>query len=325
MPQKHRVRNWNAYNTALRRRGDLFIYFNESLVQNGWYYDGKKKPGGNRIYSDNAIAMILTIRYLLKLPLRQTQGLIESLARKMDLDLSIPDYSTLSRRAKSLSIKIRQYGKIDPNKPLHLVADSTGLSIYSATYLHTHRHSADRLKKAESWKKLHIASDLASHQIYNGCLTDSTVQDAIPVEFLTNLPGKKIASIRADKAYDKRHCYRRAHALAAQAIIPPMKNAIVQRCSQKSKSYEEALAARDEAINFIRGHPTYDEGVQAWKKRTGYHKRSHIEAVNQRYKSAFGHTLSSKDAEARDVEITIKLNILNLQASLGVAVYKHVT
>lgn len=62
MPQKHRVRNWNAYNKALRKRGDLFLYFDENFIKNEWFFDGKRKSGGVIQYSDAVIKMMLTIK-----------------------------------------------------------------------------------------------------------------------------------------------------------------------------------------------------------------------------------------------------------------------
>ena len=41
---------------------------------------------------------MLTMRVLFGLPLRQTQGFIQSLLALMGLVLAVPDYSTLSRR-----------------------------------------------------------------------------------------------------------------------------------------------------------------------------------------------------------------------------------
>jgi hypothetical protein len=45
-----------------------------------------------------AISVCLTLGMVFKQPLRQTQGLFGSLARLMELDIPVPDFSTLSRR-----------------------------------------------------------------------------------------------------------------------------------------------------------------------------------------------------------------------------------
>jgi len=42
-----------------------------------------------------------------RLALRQTEGLIGSIVALLGLDLAIPDHSTLSRRAETLSISKR--------------------------------------------------------------------------------------------------------------------------------------------------------------------------------------------------------------------------
>ena len=222
MSQKCRVRNWKSYNKALKRRGNLFLYFDEDFLKHEWFFKGKQKPGGEIVYSDATIEMILSIKYHFRLALRQTQGFVESVIKKLNLSIPVPNYTTLSRRSQSLSMKVRTYGQRKPDEPLHLLIDSTGLSVYSSTYFHAHKHMKDRLSKTgKSWKKLHIAFDLTSAQVVNAHLSDSHIQDASPISILTELPGQTIASIQADKAYDKRICYRRAKELNADAIIPP--------------------------------------------------------------------------------------------------------
>lgn len=321
MPQKHRVRNWSAYNTALMKRGDIFLHFDERFFDSQWYFTGKRKAGGQFEYSDAAIEAILSVKYVLKLALRQVQGFVESLIRKLELNVVAPNFSTISRRAKSLTIKVKQYGNINRGESLHLLLDSTGLSVYSGTYFHTNKHLKQRLqKKAHSWKKLHIAYDVKSLQVMNASLTASTIQDAAAVQKLVDLPGKTIASITADKAYDKKACYRKAHELGAQAIIPPSKNAVIQKKSRHR--YDEVLKTRDEVISFIREHSSYEEGLKRWKQNIGYHRRSHIEAVNHRFKRAFGFTLNAKLDETRTTEVIIKLNILNRQMALGGAIFE---
>ncbi len=322
MPQKQRVRNWNAYNKALRKRGDLFLYFNEDFFKNEWLFNGKQKPGGQRAYSNVAIEMMLSIRSVLRLPLRQAQGFVESVVKRLGYNVAVPDYTTVSRRAKSLSLRVKCYNKIDPNKPLHLLIDSTGLSVYSGTYFHLTKYQSGRhLRNGNAWKKLHVAYDVASSQVTSAHLSNSNIQDAQPVEALSNIPGRKVGSIYADRAYDKVRCYRVAHALGAKAIIPPSRSAALQK-DNRNRKYEEALKPRDESIRFIRQYPNYDEGVKEWKKQKGYHERSKIESLMHRYKRAFGFTLQSKTMETMRAETITKISILNIQKSLGGAEFE---
>ena len=87
---------------------------------------GSGQRGGQRRYSDLAIETALTLRLLYHLPLRQAEGFLHALFGMMRLDLSAPDYTTLSRRSQHLRRRLRL---VPPGEGLHLVLDSTGLSI----------------------------------------------------------------------------------------------------------------------------------------------------------------------------------------------------
>ena len=59
------------------------------------------KRGRQPDYSDAAIQTCLTMKVLFGMALRQTTGFVESLLRLIDLDWSVPNFSTLAaaRRA----------------------------------------------------------------------------------------------------------------------------------------------------------------------------------------------------------------------------------
>ena len=57
---------------------------------------------GLRIYAIFAIETALTIRMVLHLPLRLTEGFLRSLADMLEVEIPIPDHTTLSRRLKTL-------------------------------------------------------------------------------------------------------------------------------------------------------------------------------------------------------------------------------
>ena len=93
--QRHRVTNWAAYDTALRRRGSLTVWFTEAAIA-AWKAEPRGTRGGQPRYSALAITTALTLRAVFRLALRQTEGLIASLLRLLDLDLASPDHSTTS-------------------------------------------------------------------------------------------------------------------------------------------------------------------------------------------------------------------------------------
>ena len=123
----YRVRNWRAYEEGLRWRGDLTIWLSEEALR-AWRAPASGKPGGQRIYANIAIETVLTVRLVYHLALRQTEGFLRSLASQLELDLPIPDHTTLSRRARKLG-KIR-FAPGASSRPIHILIDSTGLKIH---------------------------------------------------------------------------------------------------------------------------------------------------------------------------------------------------
>ena len=99
--QRHKVTNWAEYDTALRQRASLTIWFTEPAIA-AWRAARRTTPGGQPHYSALAIMTALTLRAVFRLALRQTEGLIGSIIRLLGLELAIPDHSTLSRRAETL-------------------------------------------------------------------------------------------------------------------------------------------------------------------------------------------------------------------------------
>ena len=71
----------------------------------------------------------------------------------MRLDLFAPDYTTLSRRSQHLRRRLRP---VPPGEGLHLVLDSTGLSIVGAGEWAAAKHGG---RGRRGWRKLHRGVD----------------------------------------------------------------------------------------------------------------------------------------------------------------------
>lgn len=78
-----------------------------------------------------------------QLRLRQATGLAESLIELAGLHWKVPDYSTLCRRQKELSVTI---GAQPKSKDLHLLVDSTGVKMLGEG---AWKSKADILRSAE--------------------------------------------------------------------------------------------------------------------------------------------------------------------------------
>ena len=122
-PARYRTTNWSSYTAALCKRGSLLVWLDKGMA---WLAPPDGSPGRPAVFSDAAIQFCLTIKVLLKLPLRQTTGMVASLLKLANLDWTVPDYTTLCRRQKTLAVQIpyRRAGG-----PLNLLVDSTGIKV----------------------------------------------------------------------------------------------------------------------------------------------------------------------------------------------------
>ena len=149
---RYRVTNWPDYDAALVRRGELTVWLTEEAIAS-WYAPATGERGGRPIYSAIAIETALTLRLVFHQPLRQTEGLLRSIAALLGIDIAIPDHTTLSRREGGLTVLPKSIGR---DEPLHLLIDSTGLKIYGeGEWLDQKRG----IRSPRRWRKLHLGVD----------------------------------------------------------------------------------------------------------------------------------------------------------------------
>jgi len=306
--QRHRVTNWRDYDAALRNRGSLTIWFTEEALA-GWKAQPRTTPGGQRHYSDLAIETALTLRAVFRLALRQSEGLIGSIMRMLDIDLPVPDHTTLSRRGSGLPVHTRGRNGTDE---LHLIVDSTGLKLRGAGEWLFEKHGT---AKRRSWRKLHIGIDADNGEIVAFDLTDKEVDDALHVAPLLDQLAGAPASFMGDGAYD-RACVLEgvlARNPNAKFIVPPCKGAVTGPTAATSPTQ------RDQHVLAVDAH-----GRMNWQKTTGYNRRSKVEASISRYKRVIGDTLKSRDDARRVTEVAIAIKSLNRMRKLGQADFLRV-
>ncbi len=102
-PDRYRTTNWSAYNAMLRKCGSLLIWLDNEMARHV-PYDGR--PGRPPVFMNAARQFCLSIKVSFKLPLMQAVGMVASLFRLAGLDWPVPDYSTLCRRQKTLTVQI---------------------------------------------------------------------------------------------------------------------------------------------------------------------------------------------------------------------------
>jgi hypothetical protein len=296
----YRIRNWPEYEAGLRRRGDLTIWLSDDAIKS-WRAPTSGKPGGQRIYANIAIEAALTIRMVFHLPLRQTEGFLRSLADMLEVEIPIPDHTTLSRRLRTLGeIPFRA---VASKRPVHLLIDSTGLRI--------HVGKLRKPPKRRAWRKLHLAVDADTGEIVASDLTGRRTPDCARIPVLLEQIDNRVASVSADGAYDTEGVYEAAHAQgegrAVRVLIPPRRDA------QLSPRPSAAMMERNQNIRSIRRL-----GRREWHKRSGYSKRSMVENTIYRYKTIIGRCMSSRTLVGQQVEVQLSCSrILNTMTRLG--------
>jgi Transposase DDE domain len=296
--QQYRVRNWRDYNKALVSRGSLTVWIDTRSTDAWLDRDTPPRRGRRRTYADVAILCALTLREVYHLPLRATEGLVSSVLGLLEVELPAPDYSTLCRRARSLGVPLSAPAR---RAPLHLVVDSTGLKVYGEGEWKVRLHGYD---KRRTWRKLHLAIDHRSQRVVATSITDKDVLDrrAVP-ELLSQIEGR-VSQVLGDGAYDYAVCYEAIAGRGARAVIPPK-----ARARLWGKPHSES---RDENVEVMRR-----VGLEQWKQKADYHRRSLVETAMMRLKTIFSDKLKSRTFDRQEVEARIKCAALNRMAELG--------
>ena len=321
------VENWAEYSDALVDRGRLTIWISEEAIQD-WKADREPQQGAQWIFTDGAIETCLQIKMVYGLTLRETEGFVESLfalfafrtfgtggAAGSRLHDSFE--TTLSKRQGDLDIDLPTSSK---SSPMHLVLDSTGLKVYGEGEWKQRIHGK---QKRRTWRKLHLGVDSDTGQITAVTLTDNTDGDSSQVEPLLEETMSEeseqesseqessetsLDKVGADGAYDTFDVYKLIDSYGASPVIPPQKNAKIQ----KHGNAGGPPLPRDEAIRYIRGH-----GRNKWKRVHDYHQRSLAETAVYRFKGLMGRFVEARTWKNERTEVRLKAKTLNQMTRLG--------
>ena len=88
------------------------------------------------------------LKGIFSLTLQATQGLLDSLFELMNVPLCAPDYSCVSKRARSVTVAYRQPPK---ERITDLVIYSTGLKVFGEGVWEVRKHGSE---KRRVWRKL---------------------------------------------------------------------------------------------------------------------------------------------------------------------------
>ena len=318
-PRKYKVTNWRDYNEALKQRGRLTIWFDERAIHK-WYAKSNGKACGQRIDSNVAIETMALVRLVFRLPYRQTVGFIQSIMEIMNINLRIPDFSTLSRRIKSLNARL---SKPTTHKAgTHIIIDGSGLSVHGTKEMF---QTNEKQLEKRGYRRLHLA--INEHQEITACeLTTLHGNEKKQVPKLLRKIHDHCETVLADKNYDAQSVYNAIEKYRPtryirpvkhdcySVIIPPHTNAKIRkrkRCFPVERSHH---------AEYIKEH-----GVINWQKATGYGKRSLVEVAFSRYKRIFDKTMQNITLTNQKIEAQLACKALNIMLHLGMPKTVQVT
>ncbi|MEZ9553424.1 IS5 family transposase [Vibrio splendidus] len=296
---KKKITNWAEYNKALCKRGSVTFWIDDSAVD-AWRckaHHGKRGRGFQ--YSDTAIETALMIKGIFSLPLRALQGFIDSIFELLEVPLTPPDYTCISKRSKTVQVKYRNKSR---GAIRHIALDSTGLKVFGEGEWKVKKHGAE---KRRTWRKLHLAVDVETHEAISAEVSLVSVGDSEVLPTLLNPLRRKVDTVSADGAYDTKSCYETLQNKGSTPLIPPRKNAAL---------WEEGHP-RNEAVKALKNGT-----IAEWKSESGYHYRSISETAMSRYKGLTSGKLSLRCYNAQVGEIMANVKAINKVIGLGMPV-----
>ena len=329
--QSRKITNWNEYNKALAKRGNIMSFISDAIR------DGVFKPvlpshtkGHPTIYSDELILFMLTIREIFHQPLRQIVNTIHGILLANGLYYKLPDYTTLCRRAKKLEVDILpQDYCLYAGDGICYMLDSSGFKVAGAgEWIRRKWGEQDERTFIES----HVGINYHDRMILSVVNTDCNVHDntqLLPSLVLAsnNLKQAKVKQnlemIIGDGAYDAKENYHLASKLGAKFIAPPKKNSRMHMHKDKDTGKFTDGVGWEERNRVVR-KIIYGDGLETWKEQVGYHRRSLNENVFFRFKTIFGERMMYRCKDSCRTEQLIRARILNIFTSYGLPRYEQI-
>ncbi len=299
-----RLRNWSDYNKALVGRGSLTLWVSDDIIALWRAARPTLKRGKPATYSETAILCMATLGEVYRLPLRATEGLMCSVLKLLGVKLSVPDYTTLCRRRRTLAVELPRLSR-KQGEPLHMLVDATGVKVYGEGEWKVRQHG---YTKRRTWRKLHFAVDEATMEFVAVAVSTNNFKDSQLLPDLLEQTDDEISQVSADGAYDSRNSYTALRERGARAAIPPQKNARIWHHGNTRGERH----IRDENLRAIRR-----QGRAGWKRESGYHRRSLAETQVFRVKTIFGERVSARRFDAQAAQLLVRCAALNRMTHLG--------
>lgn len=279
--------------------GNVTFWVDDSAVKSWKCTTHQGKRGRGFQYSDTAIETALMIKGIFSLSLRDLQGFIDSIFKLMDVPLTSPDYTCISKRSKTVQVRYRNKSK---GRIRHIAIDSTGLKVFGEGEWKVKKHGNE---KRRTWRKLHLAVDVDTHEVISAEVSLVNVRDSKVLPTLLNPLRRKIDSVSGNGAYDTKECNKVLQRKGITPLIPPRKNA----------GFWDNGHPRNEAAKALKS-----DTLAQWKINSGYHDYSLSETAMSRYKGPTSGQLSLRNYNAQVGEELANVKAMNKVIGLGMPI-----
>lgn len=259
----------------------------------------KKVRGRPFLYSDSCMKLMLTIRYLFKLALRQLTCFVESLFALLGKTLPIPEFSRLSKRMNT-SLSNLQLPSL--KKGSHLIIDLSGLKVFGEKEWLETKHGKQYQRKV--WRKLHIGIEGQGFIVAREMTTHLTDDRSCVHSLLTQAKTENGHELLADSGYDSHAVYHCLNEKNINPLLPPPASAVISSTSPPT--------LRDKTVDYIK-----KKGYWDWHTKTDYGRRNKVENTFYRLKTIFGRKTISRKWVNQDAETHLLCYLLNKMTELG--------
>lgn len=317
LPRNPRYRQWDAVDAGSIAGGDVLGGITAEMFERT--SDGA--PGRPRVQR-RLTTRLLVAGAAYGISYRRLEGLARSVARMLKVDSElVPDHTTIHRHCslanyRALTDQLRRWGRAweqrapRPGEQVVVAVDATGMSITRVGGWAMDKPNSTDHRRGK-YDKLHTAVDSATGEILAWELTgakgagsgDCTVGPHLLNQL--NAEGWDVRAVCGDGAYGTAAMFAASARLGAKLLTPLPKNAVYNTCAARNE-----LLTQQSRI-----------GRKVWKKRSGYHARSPVEAVYATTgRQGGGNRLRNRTPATKDVEMALKVALHNMTRVARLAV-----
>jgi hypothetical protein len=299
-------RDWRHINNRLIQQGTILVdlrFLENRKAELSKMNDCKE--GAPFEYPDSLINYAGNVRCMFRLPYRQTQGLLNGIAKEVP-ELTVPYYTQIQRRFNKLPVKIQPKKS---NKPLWAAIDASGISVTNRGEWMRKIHRKGKIDECKGFLKIHVSVDVHSQEVVAIKVTRENVGDnkmfkPLLIQTVQNT-GRKISRLFGDGSFDTYENFELCQETGINPVIRIDDNAITNPPPDNF-----IYRNRPEPVRTIHARKQLSDR-EAWKEETQYGLRWIVETFFSVIKRRFGTYVMARNYDNMQQELCFKAKLYN--------------